>query len=483
MRTIARTFLAMSFVLCFVIPAFVVRSQTDERISTTRDIFDEAWRLNTASTSEIALRFGIGRSRRIYIGETDIMIGGETYCVRPLTRFKPSDKMRDFLTQLGWVWLELNPYKSKASQLEKILNDPDIIDVMPNYLVKTAELMRSQDDDPDLWNLENDGKFGLKGVDVGARAVTRLYANNPLPLTPVVVAVIDTEIDYTHPELAGHIAVNDADPINELDDDGNGVVDDYYGYNAVDNSGKVFDFSGENNQAQHGTHVASIIAGNSVGVLGEFPVFIRPIKFLGLEGGTISGAVNALLYALDQKINGQPIRISNNSWHVVQNRDTKKQVNMLKDILKLASTTHDHLFCFASGNEFADIDAFPKFGRPSSFSYKNILTSAAIDRFGSLGVFSNYGKKNVDVGAPGVQIYSATPFNTYSTFDGTSMASPHTAGAVALTLMLDQTLSAFDAGKFVMKKGKKLTALQGKTATGKVPKLDKIYKYFLKKAS
>ena len=233
----------------------------------------------------------------------------------------------------------------------------------------------------------------------------------------VVVAVIDTGIDYNHPDLINNIWVNPGEIAgNGVDDDGNGYVDDIHGYDFFDNDGDPMDIDG------HGTHVSGIIGAtgdNGLGVSGVAQhVKLMALRFLGPDGGFTSDAVRALNYAV---ANGATV--SNNSWGGGGYSTT------LRNAIATARNA-GHIFVAAAGNNAVNNDNSPHY--PSNYTLDNLISVAASDRYDQLASFSNYGVTSVDLVAPGLSILSTTPNNTYSYYSGTSMAAPFVTGTVAL---------------------------------------------------
>src|SRR5215211_483531 len=303
----------------------------------------------------------------------------------------------------------------------------------------------------ELWGLHNTGQTGgTPNVDVNGLEASGVTQGDP----NLVVAVIDTGVDFSHPDLAGRRWVNPGESgggkeTNGIDDDGNGFVDDVNGADFANNDGDPFDDN------DHGTHVSGTIAAsvNDQGVVGVAPnVKIMGLKFLSAGGfGSISDAIEALGYA-----KSKGAKISNNSWGCY----------CPGQALQDAIDTSDSLFVAAAGNDDNNNDLNPF--HPASYDSQNILSVAAVDRQGNKAWFSNYGTTSVDVSAPGVDILSSVPGNSCAYFSGTSMASPHAAGVAALAASDDPALLSDPVAlkTHVMDTGKPVSAMAGITVTG-----------------
>jgi subtilisin family serine protease len=283
--------------------------------------------------------------------------------------------------------------------------------------------------------------------------------------SPVVVAVIDTGVDYTHEDLKANMWQNPGESgggkeNNDRDDDGNGIKDDVFGVKFANGVG-----SGDpKDDNEHGTHCAGTIGAvgdNGTGVVGvNWKVKIMALKFLDASGsGATNDAIRCIDYAIAQKNKGVNIKVLSNSWggpgesHALQEAITRAEQAGL-------------LFVAAAGNERQDNDQVPNF--PSNYPNPNILAVAAIDLAEQKPDFSNFGATKVDLGAPGVGILSSIPNDRYQKLSGTSMATPHVAGAAALVWGHDdhKTKSAIEVKAVLMDKARRIAALSGKCVSG-----------------
>jgi subtilisin-like proprotein convertase family protein len=297
---------------------------------------------------------------------------------------------------------------------------PNVAIVTPDFELTTQSIPN----DPSfgsLWGLSNNGsQGGLLNADINIEPAWALGT-----ATSIVTAVIDTGVDYTHPDLASNIWTNtDEVAGNGIDDDGNGFVDDVRGWDFVNNDSDPMDDNG------HGTHVAGTIGAvgnNGIGVTGvAWTASIMPLKFLDQSGsGSLSDAIKAIQYA---RVNGA--KIINASWGG----------GGFSSALQSAISqfiTSGGLFVAAAGNEATNNDVTPSY--PAN--YQGVISVGASTRTDTRASFSNYGT-SVDVFAPGQSILSTLPGNRYGSLSGTSMATPQVAGALALLWGQNPTLSA-----------------------------------------
>ncbi len=260
--------------------------------------------------------------------------------------------------------------------------------------------------------------------------------------------MVDTGVDYNHPDLAPNIWQNTREIINGKDDDGNGYVDDVRGWNFVAKNNDPMDDNG------HGTHCAGTIAAvgnNGIGVAGTaWNVKIMPLKFLNEKGsGYISDAISAILYA---SRNGASV--ISNSWSGTGYSQS------LKDAIDASNAV---VIC-AAGNSGANADIAPQY--PAAFTSSNILSIAATDYNDKLASFSNYGAVSVDLAAPGVSIYSTAKSGGYQYLSGTSMATPHVSGVAALLKSQNPSMSASQIRSRIFNSVDVVSSLAGKVASG-----------------
>jgi subtilisin family serine protease len=310
---------------------------------------------------------------------------------------------------------------------------------------------------PELWGLENTGQAvnGLSGTpdaDIDAPEAWSVSTGS----AGVTVGVIDTGVDYTHPDLAANIWVNPGESCagcrtDGIDNDGNGYVDDWHGWDFKNDDNNPFDDHG------HGTHVAGTIGAlgdNGTGVVGvNWTVRIMPLKFLGADGsGDAADAIRALNYAT-----AMGAKVTNNSW----GGDGYSQA--LADAIAQADA-HGSLFIAAAGNSFTNTDTSPNY--PSGYDLPNVVAVAATDQRDARAWFSNYGRRTVDLGAPGANILSTQPGASYQYLDGTSMAAPHVAGAAALAWSAFPSASALGVKALLLRTVDPNASLAGRTTTG-----------------
>jgi thermitase len=302
------------------------------------------------------------------------------------------------------------------------------------------------------WSLENTGQNGGKAdADI---SVLRAWAKTT-GSSKVVVAVLDSGVDYTHADLVSNIWIRPAD-MDAYFDDELGEFDDMHGFNATDRLRDPMDDNG------HGTHCAGIIGAegnNNYGIAGiNWNVQIMPLKFLNGNGsGTTKDAIEAINYVIDRKQKGVNVRIISASWGSTQ------KSRALQDAIKRAGD-EGITFIAAAGNDSMDSDKRPHY--PAGYNLPNVISVAALDRNDALASFSNYGAKSVHIAAPGKEILSTWLKDEFYVASGTSMATPEVAGVAALVLSTNPKMTVKELRDRLFDSVDKLDSLKGKVMTG-----------------
>lgn len=361
-----------------------------------------------------------------------------------------------------------------AAVLERLQNNSAVAFVEPNYIVQHTDISN----DPNYSSGSLWGMFGDDAPMCGPNGTTNSFGSDAEEAwlygatgsKRVHVGIIDEGIQVNHPDLAANIWVNPHDPVDGIDNDGNGYVDDTNGWDFLHKDRTVYDSADGD---MHGTHVAGTIGGvggNGVGVVGvNWNVSLISAKFLGPQGGSLSDAIDAINYLRDLKTrHGINIVAMNNSWgggfyssalHTAILRAAKQGI----------------LFVAAAGNSGFNNDFFPAY--PSNYTtlqpsiiesaagYEAVIAVAAIDSAGRLASFSNYGSSSVDIGAPGVGILSTVGGSSYASYSGTSMATPHVSGALALYASAFPSASAQQVRSAILGNAAATSSLNGRCAT------------------
>ena len=355
-----------------------------------------------------------------------------------------------------FLHIKLPAGTSVEDALAKMEGDARLEFAVPNNVYSMPEFQKSEGgitNDPDaskLWGLHNEGQTGGKvDADIDAPEAWSVHTGRNQAEGGPIIAVIDTGIDYNHPDLKANMWTNPGEIAGDgIDNDGNGVIDDVHGYNAIDDNGDPMDGQG------HGSHCAGTIAasGNDgVGVVGvNQKANLMAVKIFNDEGSTDAAAIiRAIQYSTD---NGA--RITSNSWGGPLPNQAIKQA--------FADSSALHLV--AAGNSGWNNDWLPSF--PANYNLPNIISVAATDHNDGLAEFSQYGKRNVDLGAPGVDILSTVPGGGYDTYSGTSMATPHVSGAAGLLASAYPEASNEELRARLLTGVDQVPALDGKTVTG-----------------
>ncbi|WP_051319648.1 MULTISPECIES: S8 family serine peptidase [Planktothrix] len=400
---------------------------------------------------------------------------------RVIVKLKPganSNEISNLQAQIGVTkvstasQLGIDIWQIPSGTVEKIIstykNDPRFEYIEPDYIItledvekpssatESSEKITPQATTPNdpgysqLWGLNNTGQSGgTADADIDAPEAWDIQKGNQ----NLVIGVIDTGVDYNHPDLSANIWTNPGEIAGDgIDNDNNGYIDDTRGWDFAYNDNNPMDVHG------HGTHVSGTIAGkgnNGVGVTGvAWNAKIMPLKFLNDSGsGYLSDAILAINYAT-----AKGVKLTNNSW------GGGGYTQALSDAINTAGQ-QGALFIAAAGNSSQNTDTTPAY--PASYDLANIISVASTTRTDGLSWFSNYGATTVDLGAPGSDIYSTLPNSSYGTYSGTSMASPHVTGAAALLWSQNPTWTAQQVKNRLMSTGDSISALNGITVSGK----------------
>jgi len=367
--------------------------------------------------------------------------------------------LHTFRTQPELQVVEVDP-AAMDSVLAAYRLDARVAYAEPNFVYRISALPNDTRFG-ELWGMHNTGQSaGTVDVDINAPEAWDLLTGSE---TAGVVTVIDTGVDYTHPDLTANMWINPGEiPGNNLDDDGNGYVDDVHGINAINNSGDPKDDN------EHGTHVAGTIAGrgnNALGVAGvNWTARVMGCKFLDASGsGTSANAIKCLDYVHMMKtraVNPVNLIATNNSWGGGSYSQT-----LFDSIARQRDA--GVLFVAAAGNDALNNDTTTSISYPASYFLSNVISVASHDRLDRLSTFSTFGRRTVHVAAPGTAILSAVPGGTYASFDGTSMATPHVAGLVALLKAQDPSRDWKQLKNLVLTGAVNSTGAAGRTLTGK----------------
>jgi subtilisin family serine protease len=322
--------------------------------------------------------------------------------------------------------IQLPPGAAVANAASVFRRLPGVTHVQPNYIRRTT--MPGGPNDP-FW--QNGSLWGLQKIDAPGAWSAYSTGNGS-----VVLASIDTGVNYHHPDLTANIWHNPGEiPGNGLDDDGNGYVDDVHGIDTVNGDTNPIDDQG------HGTHTAGTMAAagnNALGVVGvNWNAKLLACKFLDASGtGTDAGAIECFDYIVALKNRGVNIRVSNNSWGAL--RGPGAPAVALEAAIEAAGIA-GILNVFGAGNNAGNTDVSPF--DPASYPVSSIVSVASSGRTDRRSSFSNYGTASVDLAAPGEDIVSTYLDAGYVAASGTSMAAPHVAGVAGLLASIDPTLS------------------------------------------
>lgn len=354
------------------------------------------------------------------------------------------DLILDFPAEVTSLALSLNlvlitvsaPSVMSLSTFEQVLGD-QVEYIVPNYY-RFLDTMPNDSLFDTLWGLHNIGANGvINDADIDAPEAWDIKTGSNF-----VVGIIDTGMDYNHPDLAPNVWVNPGEVFgNNKDDDNNGYVDDVHGWDFINNDNDPMDGH------SHGTHVAGTIGAvgnNGVGVVGvNWTIKMAALKIFS-DGGSTNDAV--IIKAVDYA-NRAGFKVTSNSW------GGGPYSRALYDAIKAAGDK-GYLFIAAAGNRNSNNDIFAHY--PSSYDLNNIVAVAASDQLDNKASFSSYGKISVDLAAPGVGTNSTIPNGGYGMKSGTSMATPHVSGAAALFWAKNPNVKAAEVKDALMKSVDKL---------------------------
>jgi subtilisin family serine protease len=442
-----------------------------------------------AVVAAVVLASGLGADVRTQ-GRSDLALAAlENTAHMPgevIVQFHPNVGVQEKARALGRVGGQRQEVLVRAAWREDFKGDLELVRLPPGIAIAAA--VRGLEEDPNVEFAEpnwiyfhadasndpyytNGSLWGMYGAGTtptnqfGSQAAAA-WAKGNTGNSDVYVGIIDEGYMYTHDDLAANAGPNPGEiPGDGIDNDGNGYVDDVYGWDFDGNNNTVFDGVADD----HGTHVAGTIGavgGNGKGVAGIcWNVKLLDAKFLGNRGGTTANAIKAVDYFTDLKKNhGVNIVATNNSW------GGGGFSQGLQDAIERANAA-EILFIAAAGNNGANIESGAYY--PASYPNANLIAVAAITSTGAIASFSNYGATKVDIGAPGSAIVSTVPVKSknkivsgYASYSGTSMATPHVTGAAALYAAAHPGATAAQIKAAILGSAAPTTSLSGKCKTG-----------------
>lgn len=337
--------------------------------------------------------------------------------------------------------------ETQKSAIE-VLSSNTLVDYAePNYIYHAIKTPNDTDF-AKQWGLKNTMTIASK-VDIDAEKAWDITTGSE----QVIVAIIDSGMDYNHPDLKDNAWMNEAEANGKpgVDDDNNGYVDDIHGINAIAGGVNPLDDNG------HGSHCAGTIGGtgnNGLGIVGiNWKVKMIGLKFLGADGaGTLEAAVKAIDYAVKMGA-----RVLSNSW------GSYGSSQALQEAIE-RSNKAGAIFIAASGNDGTNNDVKPLY--PASYPVANVVAVAANDTNGSIAGFSNWGKKTVHLSAPGVGIHGIWKSGEAKAASGTSMAAPFVSGVAALVLAHEPSLTNLELKDRLLRTVKPLASVRGLASTG-----------------
>lgn len=426
-----------------------------------------AFRLITASffCSALLLTPSIAMGQEFVPGEVLVKLKGQTSLDTFQNKMRMHSKAgKTAVLEGSWGRFNLHKFKMKSGTNSKAFAEslkqlPEVQYAEPNYYFKSqaagvdaSSVMSLSDVRAQSSGVQSSSSFTQCSAPIQATNAWGIQSGGSFR---PIVAVIDTGVDYTHDVFVDADAIwentrETAHGNNGIDDDGNGYIDDFRGWNFVSNDNDPMDDS------NHGTHVAGIVLGATQDILAATvttsKIRIMPLKFLDHLGrGTTSDAIEAIHYALD---NGA--HVLNNSW------GGGGYSEALRDVI-VESYDDDVLFAAAAGNNSANNDASAVY--PANYSIPNVISIAATNDSDFLANFSNYGASTVHVASPGSPIRSTWPNNTTANMWGTSMATPFVAGLAAMMIRENRRLTAYQLRRIITDSANTQSALSNKVSS------------------
>ena len=409
--------------------------------------------------------------------------GGEYVPHEILVKFSPATKNHNetirrlggerivAFAEVGWERVRLPENVSVRDGISRFRMAAGVEQAQPNFIYRT-EATPNDPRFPELVGLKNTGQIGgTAGADIDAEPAWNITTGS----SSVVVAILDLGVNYNHEDLSANMWRNPGETgtdsggankaTNNIDDDGNGYIDDVFGIDTINHDSNPMDDQG------HGTHVAGTIGAvgnNGIGVVGvNWSVAMMAIKTHDSAGnGTSASVIEGFQYAAMMRFRGVNVRVTNSSWGGAPEAPSFDQA--LKDAIDLAGNAGILNVC-AAGNAANNNDAAPFY--PASYDSPSIIAVAASDQSDDRAGFSSYGATSVDVAAPGVGILSTGVSETaYRFLSGTSMATPHVSGVAALMISHNRLLTRSQIKSIIMSTADPLPATWAQTpiASGRV---------------
>ncbi len=346
--------------------------------------------------------------------------------------------------------VELGSGEDAALAAEALRLDPSVELAEPNFIITRSQHAPDDERFSEQWALLNTGQSGGQpGADVSAPAAWRTTTGD----SSAVVAVIDSGVDFTHPDLRDNRWSNRRERSDGRDDDRNGFADDLHGWDWVADTGEITDAQG------HGTAVAGVIAArgnNGAGTSGVmWRASVMSLRVLDAAGaGDVADAVEAIDYAV-----AHGAQVINCSW------GTDGESQILRDAIARAGA-RGVVVVASAGNAGRDVDASPYY--PASFNLPNLISVAATDKFDNLAPWSNWGASSVAVTAPGTDILTTKMGGGYWMVSGTSVSAPLVTGIAGLVKTVRPWLDAAQTRQAILDGARRSPFLEGKVRAGGV---------------